>query len=250
MKTETSLSETLINQNTDAQLSRLLLCVQDIIVSTSLTLSSHDTVVSDQLVSQINQTWLEKMIRSKAVRLMMTRCASNVLEVDQEHQGDLLVAFDPLTLGADSVMATSSFTVWSNGDHDHDSDISSVLANTDSLLCAGLVVFGCQTRVFMAGQAGCTEYTLDRRVGQLKTVNNSGVMDTGHGRILSVPRHISSELRDIVSRVRDKSELELRRTGLAGVDGVGVIRNGGVWVSDQDLGHLHQAIPLAFIGKK
>ena len=39
-----------------------------------------------------------------------------------------------------------------------------------------------------------------------------------------------------------------RRTGLAGVDSVAVIRNGGLWVSDNTLGLLHQAVPLAFIG--
>ena len=47
------------------------------------------------------------------MQLMVSRLANAVIEVDQEHQGQLVVAFDPLsTLTNSSMAASTTFGIW------------------------------------------------------------------------------------------------------------------------------------------
>ena len=60
-----------------------------------------------------NQVWLEKLVRSGCVHLLVSRLANAVIEVEQEHQGELVVAFDPLSLLSRSSLAASvTFGIW------------------------------------------------------------------------------------------------------------------------------------------
>ena len=221
------------------------------LINLSHNLQCPESMISDQLVSETNQIWLEKIIKSNAVQMIVTRCATSVLEVDQEHQGDLIVAMDPLTIGKMvGGLATSSFAIWRHQSGlEMDDSCRSVLGQDDHLVCAGLVMYGHQTRVVMAGEGGCSEYILDRRVGQLVLVDRR--MESGDKMIMSLPPVMDQSVRETVSRLSghmSPSESVIARTGVAGVDCMTVIKNGGIWTSDQDLGYLYQAVPLAFIG--
>jgi fructose-1,6-bisphosphatase len=60
-----------------------------------------------------NQTWLDKLVKSGCVQLLVSKSANAVIEVDQEHQGQLVVAFDPLSmLSGAAVTASSTFGIW------------------------------------------------------------------------------------------------------------------------------------------
>ena len=104
------------------------------------------------MVSECNQIWLEKIIKSNAVHMIVTRCATSILEVDQEHQGGLIIAMDPLTMGhMVGGLATSSFAIWRHHQGvEMEDGCRSVLSQDDQLVCAGLVMYGHQTRVVMA----------------------------------------------------------------------------------------------------
>ena len=131
------------------------------------------------------------------------------------------------------------------------SDTSSMLSSSEDVVCAGLVIFGHQTRVYLAAEGGCTEYMLDRRQGQLVMVTGSAGNTAAHGH-MSLPHtnnyspDIEQQLQKLKPRIREGSTFS--RTGVPGVDFITVVKNGGCYVSDHDLCHLHQAVPLAFIG--
>ena len=75
--------------------------------------------------------------------------------------------------------------------------------------------------------------------------------------IISLPRSdskLDSELAELVTRAKARlssslSEVVTMRTGLAGADSLGVISQGGLWLSDGRLGLLYHATPLALIGE-
>ena len=123
-----------------------------------------------------------------------------------------------------------------------------MLSSSEDVVCAGLIIYGHQTRVYLAAEAGCTEYMLDRRQGQLVMVS----CNTGNSGHVSLPHTnnytpiIENQLQKLRPRLRESSQYS--RTGVAGVDMITAVKNGGCFVSDQDLYHLHQAVPLAFIG--
>ena len=214
----------------------------------------------DQLVAQCNQVWLDKVVRSRAVHMIVTSRASSVIEVEPELQGNLVLALDPLSLspGA-SGLATSSFAVWRRAPAslDDPEDHSSVLRPSDKLEVGGLAVFGHQTRVILAGRGGVSEYIMDRRLGGLVTSPTPSQPQSSDPRalIMSLPRSeskLNPQLSELVSRARSRltssvSEVVTSRTGLAGVDSLGVISQGGLWLSD-GLGLLYHATPLALIG--
>ena len=111
----TTLTEQLIRQSLNTDISRLILTVQNIVINISDTLQDPDqqNVSQQQLLSQCNQVWLDKIVKSAAVHMILTRCATSVIEVDQEHQGDLVLAVDPLSCGAvPGTLAASSFAAW------------------------------------------------------------------------------------------------------------------------------------------
>ena len=113
--TSTTLTEQLIRQSLNTDISRFILTVQNIVINISETLQDPDqqNVSQQQLLSQCNQIWLDKIIKSHAVHMIVTRCASSVIEVDQEHQGGLVVAVDPLSCGATpGTVAPSTFAAW------------------------------------------------------------------------------------------------------------------------------------------
>ena len=106
--------------------------------------------------------------------MIVTKVASSKLEVDSEHQGHLLVAVDPLTLGrGQDQLASSTFAVWSRDGWEG-----------EAVMCAGLVTFGLVTRLLIGGEAGTSLYQLDQGLGQLVrtelTVSESS-------QVLSVP---------------------------------------------------------------
>ena len=213
----------------------------------------------DQLVAQCNQVWLDKVVRSRAVHMIVTSRASSVIEVEPELQGNLILALDPLSLspGA-SGLATSSFAVWRRAPAslEDPEDHSSVLRPSDQLEVGGLAVFGHQTRVILAGRGGVSEYIMDRRLGGLVTSPSQPQSSDPRALIISLPRSeskLNPELSELVSRARSRltssvSEVVTSRTGLAGVDSLGVISQGGLWLSD-GLGLLYHATPLALIGR-
>ena len=211
----------------------------------------------DQLVSQCNQTWLDRVVRSRALHMIVTSSASSVLEVEPELQGSLVLALDPLSIQPGAAgLATSSFAVWRRApasQEDSDDD-SSVLRTSDQLEVGGLAVFGHQTRVILAGRGGVTEYILDRALGGLVT---SQPPSQPRPLIMSLTRSdskLDSELAELVTRAKARlssslSEVVTMRTGLAGADSLGVISQGGLWLSDGQLGLLYHATPLALIGE-
>ena len=211
----------------------------------------------DQLVSQCNQTWLDRVVKSRALHMIVTSSASSVLEVEPELQGSLVLALDPLSIQPGAAgLATSSFAVWRRApasQEDSDDD-SSVLRPSDQLEVGGLAVFGHQTRVILAGRGGVTEYILDRALGGLVT---SQPPSQPRPLIMSLTRSDSklhSELAELVTRAKARlssslSEVVTMRTGLAGADSLGVISQGGLWLSDGQLGLLYHATPLALIGE-
>lgn len=272
-----TLTEDLISQDSEQDVTRLLLSMQEIIATiryiSGLILTfaifqhfpSHDLecphpMCDDQLVTHCNQVWLDKVVRSRALHMIVTSSASSVIEVEPELQGNLVLALDPLSLspGAGG-LATSSFAVWRRAPTslEDPEDHSSVLRPSDQLCVGGLAVFGHQTRVILAGRGGVSEYILDRRLGGLVTSPTPSQPQSSDTRplIRSLPRSessVNSELSELVSRATSRlsssiSEVVTSRTGLAGVDCLGVITQGGLWLSD-GLGLLYHATPLALIG--
>ena len=89
--------------------------------------------------------------------MIVTKVASSKLEVDSEHQGNLLVAVDPLSLGRGlDQLASSSFAVWSRDGWEG-----------ESVMCSGLITFGLVTRILIGGEAGTSLYQLEPGLGQL-----------------------------------------------------------------------------------
>ena len=185
--------------------------------------------------------------------MIVTRSATSVLEVEPELQGSLILALDPLSLSPGiRGLATSSFAVWRRLPASEDSEDGCVLRASDTLEVGGLAVFGHQTRVILAGRGGVSEYSLDRRLGGLMT-SPPQPRPEPRPLILSLSSEIiKPEMSDIVSRARSRlSSLTgslTSRTGLPGVDSLGVMGQGGLWLSDADLGLLYHATPLALIG--
>ena len=106
--------------------------------------------------------------------MLVTKVASSKLEVDSEHQGHLLVALDPLSLGRGlDQLASSSFAVWSRDGWEG-----------ESLICAGLVTFGIVTRLLIGGEAGTSLYQLDQGLGQLVRTELTG---SESSQVLSIP---------------------------------------------------------------
>ena len=104
------------------------------------------------------------------------------------------------------------------------------------------------------GRGGVTEYILDRALGGLVT---SQPPSQPRPLIMSLTRSdskLDSELAELVTRAKARlssslSEVVTMRTGLAGADSLGVISQGGLWLSDGQLGLLYHATPLALIGE-
>ena len=174
MKTVLSLTEELLSQGLESDLTRIILTVQSVVNIINNKLRSLHSDSEEQLVSWANQVWLDKLIKSRyviislisaglmvvdvrTVKMIVTRVATSKLEVESEHQGDLLVALDPLTVGrALHQAASSSFAVWSRDGWEG-----------ESVMCAGLVTYGLVTRLLIGGEAGTSLYQLDPGLGQL-----------------------------------------------------------------------------------
>ena len=225
---------------------------------TSHDLESPHLMAHDQLVTRCNQTWLDRVVTSRALHMIVTSSATSVLEVEPELQGSLVLALDPLSLQPGVAgLATSSFAVWrrSPASLEDTEDDSSVLRSSDQLEVGGLAVFGHKTLVILAGRGGVTEYILDRGLGAL--VTSQPPPSVPRPLVMSLPRSDpkqDSELSELVTRAKARlssslSEVVTSRTGLAGVDSLGVISQGGLWLSDGQLGLLYHATPLALIGE-
>ena len=188
MTSKVSLTEELLRQDLESDLTRIILTVQSVVNIINNKLRSTNSETEDQLVSWSNQVWLDKLIKSKAVKMIVTRLASSMLEVDTEHQGleSVLVAFDPLTIDQSlDLVASSSFAVWRRGGSgQEEEDISSLIEDGESLLCCGLINYGVQTRVLVGGEGGATLYHLDTELGQLVSAPKNTV---SRQQILSLP---------------------------------------------------------------
>ena len=157
MKTVLSLTEELLGQGLESDLTRIILTVQSVVNIINNKLRSLHSDSEEQLVSWANQVWLDKLIKSRTVKMIVTKVASSKLEVESEHQGHLLVAVDPLTVGRGlHQAASSSFAVWSREGWEG-----------ETVMCAGLVTFGLVTRLLIGGEAGTSLYQLDPGLGQL-----------------------------------------------------------------------------------
>ena len=213
------------------------------------------------MVAQCNQTWLARVVRSRALHMIVTSAAASVLEVEPELQGDLVLVLDPLSLapGA-SGLATSSFAVWRRApvSLEDPEDTGAVLRPGDQLEVGGLAVFGPQTRVILAGRGGVSEYIMDRRLGGLVTSPPQPPPSDPRPLISSLPKSSESKLdpeaAELLARATSRlsssiSDVVTSRTGLAGVDSLGVMAQGGLWLSDANLGLLYHAVPLALIGQ-
>lgn len=189
MKSSVSLTEELLGQNLESDLTRIILTVQSVVNIINNKLRSAHCDTSDQLVTWANQVWLDKLIKSRAVKMIITKMASSMLEVDIEYQGPdtVLVAFDPLTVGQGlDMVASSSFAVWRRGQsesEDGESEyVTSLLGDGESLICGGLILYGLVTRVLLGGEGGTSLYHLDE--GQLVTSQQSVVAGC---QVLSLP---------------------------------------------------------------
>ena len=123
------------------------------------------------------------------------------------------------------------------------------MSSGGQLVCAGLVIYGHQTRVWLAGDSGCSQYILDRRVGQLVTIIPEQETN-GNTPLLSTPDTFDTAIREKVDMWSKRSAGKIKRRGFPSVDFVKVLRNSGVWVSDPDMGLLYSALPMAFIAEK
>ena len=137
MKSSVSLTEELLGQNMESDLTRIILTVQSVVNIISNKLRSAHCDTSDQLVTWANQVWLDKLIKSRAVKMIITKMASSMLEVDIEYQGPdtVLVAFDPLTVGQGlDMVASSSFAVWRRGQSESEDEDQVVTVEAEAEL--------------------------------------------------------------------------------------------------------------------
>ena len=197
----TTLTEELLGQDLESDLTRIILTVQSVVNIINNKLSSDHSDSAEQLVTWANQVWLDKLIKSRAVRMMVTKLASSMLEVDTENQGQdcVLVAFDPLTLGQGlDLVASSTFAVWRRcrSEEVGEESISDLFGDSESLICGGLITYGMMTRALIGGQTGASLYHLEQ--GQLVTARQTVVSNC---QVLSLPADNPGKLSQIMTEI-------------------------------------------------
>lgn len=128
--------------------------------------SSGDTQKKLDVMS--NDIMVSHLIESNSCSILISEENDEPIMVDEEHQGNYIVAFDPLDGSSNIDCNCTIGTIFSISKDSFDDDLSTrILKDGNDMVCAGYILYGTTTDFVIAYTGkGTHKYTLDKTLGQ------------------------------------------------------------------------------------
>jgi fructose-1,6-bisphosphatase I len=211
-----------------------------------------------------NELMINMLRSSFNTAVLISEENENIVEVDVDHQGKYVVAFDPLdgSSNIDCLISIGTiFSVWRKVSKGKGYTNEDILQPGRKLVAAGYALYGSATMVVLSTGRGVNGYTLDPQIGEF-LLTHRDIRIKPKGKIFSVNeshyKYWSKGLQEYIRKKKaigeDRAPMGARYVGSMVADVHRTLLYGGIFMYPENslspkgkLRLLYEAAPMAYI---